>query len=414
MKSVREPTRFDVERIREDFPILAKHCNGKRLAYLDNAATTQKPKRVIERIEKYYREENANVHRGVHDLSVLATTAYENARRIVAAHLNAASEREIVFVRGTTEAINLVARSFAKPRMKPGDRILITELEHHSNIVPWQALCEETGGTLDVAPINEAGETILEEFEKLVARKPVIASFASVSNALGTINPVKKMIAICKANGVPTLIDGAQSVPHFPIDVREWECDFFAFSAHKAYGPTGIGALYGKEHLLNSMLPYQYGGDMILSVSFEGTQYAATPARFEAGTPNIAGAIGMGEAIEYINSLDRSAITEHEDRLVRRATNELTHIPGVRIIGEAKAKTSVLSFIIKGIHPHDVGTILNESGVAIRAGHHCAQPLMEKFGIAGTCRASFALYNNDEDVDALIAGVKKAKEVFAS
>lgn len=414
MKSVREIAKFDVERVREDFPILAQRLHGQRLSYLDNAATTQKPKSVIERIAKYYEEQNANVHRGVHDLSVIATTEYERARKIVANHVNATSEREIIFVRGTTEAINLVATSFVLPRIKAGDRILITQLEHHSNIVPWQALCEQTNAILDVAPITDAGDVVLEEFERLAQKRPVIASFASVSNALGTINPVKEMIAICKANGVPTMIDGAQSVPHFAVDVREWDCDFFAFSAHKAYGPTGIGALYGREALLNSMMPYQYGGDMILSVSFARTQYATTPARFEAGTPNIAGAIGMGEAIQYLNSLDRNAIATHEDLLLSRATSELSQVPGVKIIGEAKAKTSVLSFIMHGIHPHDVGTILNESGVAIRAGHHCAQPLMERFGIAGTCRASFALYNNDEDVEALIAGVKKAKEVFAA
>jgi cysteine desulfurase/selenocysteine lyase len=367
---------------------------------------------VIERVSRYYCEENANVHRGVHDLSVVATREYEGARRRIANHINAANEREIVFVRGTTEAINLVASSFVRPLLSDQSRILITAMEHHSNIVPWQALCNETGASLDVAPIDDNGQLILEEFEKLLRRQPVIASFLSVSNALGTVNPISDMVAMCKLHGVPTLIDGAQSIPHEKVDVKQLNCDFFAFSAHKAFGPTGIGALHGREELLNSMRPYQYGGDMILSVSFERTKYAPTPARFEAGTPNIAGAIGMGEAIAYLDEIGN--FRDHEQHLLERATRELEAIKGVRIIGTAKHKVGVVSFLLGDVHPHDIGTILNEVGVAIRAGHHCAQPLMQRFAIPGTCRASFAFYNNASDVDALIAGVKKAKEVFGT
>ncbi len=407
MKNVREATAFDVERVRQDFPVL-----DTGIAYLDNAATTQKPRRVIERVSRYYCEENANVHRGVHDLSEIATREYEGARRRIANHINAANEREIVFVRGTTEAINLVASSFVRPLLGDKSRILITALEHHSNVVPWQALCDETGARLDVAPIDDTGQLILEEFEKLLKLQPVIAAFLSVSNALGTVNPVSEMVAMCKLYGVPTLIDGAQSVPHEKVDVKQLNCDFFAFSAHKAFGPTGIGALYGREELLNTMRPYQFGGDMILSVSYEKTKYAPAPARFEAGTPNIAGAIGMGEAIAYLDEVGN--FQEHERDLLERATRELKAIKGVRIIGTAKHKVGVVSFLLDDVHPHDIGTILNEGGVAVRAGHHCAQPLMRRFDIPGTCRASFAFYNNASDVDALIAGVKKAKEVFGS
>lgn len=406
MTSVRDAVKFDIERIRRDFPIL-----GKGIAYLDNAATTQKPQRVIDRITRFYREQNGNVHRGVHDLSVIATREYEGARQRIAKDINAKSEREIVFVRGTTEAINLVAQSFVKPKLKQGSRVLITAMEHHSNIVPWQAICDETGARLDVAPIDDNGDVVLEEFERLVRNGPVIASFASVSNALGTVNPIKEMIEICKSHGVPTLIDGAQSVPHTRVDVRDIDCDFFAFSSHKAFGPTGIGVLYGREELLNAMQPYQFGGDMILSVSFEHTKYAPAPARFEAGTPHIAGAIGMAEAIDYVREIGDFSL--HENSLVDSAVQRLQEIDGVRLVGMPKRRMGVVSFLLDGVHPHDVGTILNESGVAIRAGHHCAQPLMHRFDIPGTCRASFAFYNNEAEVDVLIAGVIKAKEVFS-
>ncbi|MCW5945975.1 MAG: cysteine desulfurase [Fimbriimonadales bacterium] len=406
MTSVRDAVSFDVERIRRDFPIL-----GKGIAYLDNAATTQKPQRVIDRITRFYREQNGNVHRGVHDLSVMATREYEGARQRIAKDINAKSEREIVFVRGTTEAINLVAQSFVRPKLKQGSRVLITAMEHHSNIVPWQAICGETGAKLDVAPIDDNGDVVLEAFDRLVRKGPVIASFASVSNALGTVNPIKEMIEMCKSNGVPTLIDGAQSVPHTRVDVRDIDCDFFAFSSHKAFGPTGIGALYGREELLNAMQPYQYGGDMILYVSFEHTEYAPSPARFEAGTPHIAGAIGMAEAIDYVREIGDFRL--HENRLIDSAVQRLHEIDGVRLVGMPKRRMGVVSFLLDGVHPHDVGTILNESGVAIRAGHHCAQPLMHRFDIPGTCRASFAFYNNEAEVDALIAGVRKAKEVFS-
>lgn len=406
MTSVRDAVKFDIERIRRDFPIL-----GKGIAYLDNAATTQKPQRVIDRITRFYREQNGNVHRGVHDLSVIATREYEGARQRIAKDINAKSEREIVFVRGTTEAINLVAQSFVKPKLKQGSRVLITAMEHHSNIVPWQAICDETGARLDVAPIDDNGDVVLEEFERLVRNGPVIAPFASVSNALGTVNPIKEMIEICKSHGVPTLIDGAQSVPHTRVDVRDIDCDFFAFSSHKAFGPTGIGALYGREELLNAMQPYQFGGDMILSVSFEHTKYAPSPARFEAGTPHIAGAIGMAEAIDYVREIGDFSL--HENSLVDSAVQRLQEIDGVRLVGMPKRRMGVVSFLLDGVHPHDVGTILNERGVAIRAGHHCAQPLMHRFDIPGTCRASFAFYNNEAEVDVLIAGVIKAKEVFS-
>jgi cysteine desulfurase/selenocysteine lyase len=406
MTSVRDAVTFDVERIRRDFPIL-----GKGIAYLDNAATTQKPQRVVDRIARFYREQNGNVHRGVHDLSVIATREYEGARQRIARHLNANSEREIVFVRGTTEAINLVAQSFVRPKLKQGSRILITAMEHHSNIVPWQAVCDETGAKLDVAPIDDHGDVVLEEFDRLVKHGPAIASFASVSNALGTVNPIKEMVDICKANGVPTLIDGAQSVPHTQVDVRDLGCDFFAFSSHKAFGPTGIGTLYGREELLNAMRPYQFGGDMILSVSFEHTKYAPSPARFEAGTPHIAGAIGMAEAVDYVQEIGDFRL--HESSLIESTVLRLKEIEGVRVVGMPKRRMGVVSFLVDGVHPHDVGTILNESGVAIRAGHHCAQPLMQRFDIPGTCRASFAFYNNEGDVDRLIEGVRKAKEVFS-
>jgi len=403
---------FPVEQIRHDFPILSTNVHGKPLVYLDNAASSQKPDLVIDAITRYYRTENSNVHRGVHYLSELATKKYESARSTVQKFLNAESEREIIFVRGTTEAINLVAATFGRTNVHEGDEVLITGLEHHSNIVPWQMLCEEKGAKLRVAPINDDGEVELEEFARLLSGRTKIAAISHISNALGTVNPVKQMIALAHHQGVPVLVDGAQAVPHMRIDVRDLDADFYAFSAHKVFGPTGFGILYGKTHLLESMPPYQGGGDMIKSVTFEKTIFNDIPHKYEAGTPHIAGAIGLAAAIDYMNLLDWNVVQQYEQMLLRYAQDKLAAIQGLRIIGQAREKAGVVSFILERIHPHDIGTILDQEGIAIRTGHHCAQPVMQKYGIPATARASFAFYNTVEEIESLVRGIQKVKEVF--
>ncbi|HKE43096.1 MAG TPA: cysteine desulfurase [Steroidobacteraceae bacterium] len=405
-------TTFDVERVRRDFPILSREIAGHPLAYLDNAASAQRPQSVIDAEAHYYEEIHANVHRGVHTLSQLATEAYEGARDKVRRFINAASVREIVLVRGTTEAINLVAQSFARPRLAPGDEILITWLEHHANIVPWQLLAEQTGAKLRVAPINQAGEVEMEAFERLLSARTRLVAVAHVSNALGTIVPVRRIIAAAHARSLPVLLDGAQAVPHMRVDVRELDCDFYAFSGHKMFAPTGIGVLYGREALLQAMPPWQGGGDMILKVSFEGTTFNELPHKFEAGTPNIAGAVGLGAAIDYLEALGMDRIGAYEHQLLDYATTALQKVPGLRLIGTAAQKASVLSFVLDGIHAHDVGTILDSEGIAIRTGHHCAMPVMDFFGVPATARASLAFYNTRAEIDRLVAALAKAREVF--
>ena len=403
---------FDVERIRRDFPILQREVNGYPLAYLDNAASAQHPQVVIDAEAHYYAEIHANVHRGVHTLSQRATEAYESTRESVRRFINAASTREIIFVRGTTEAINLVAQSYARPRLGPGDEILITWLEHHSNIVPWQLLCEQTGARLKVAPINHSGEVELPAIEALLSPRTRLLAIAHVSNALGTILPVREIIERAHARGVPVLLDAAQAVPHLRVDVRELDCDFYAFSGHKLYAPTGIGVLYGREALLEEMPPWQGGGDMILKVSFEGTTFNALPHKFEAGTPNIAGTVGLGAAIDYLEALGMERIAAYEHELLDYATQRLTCVRGLRLIGTAREKAAVLSFVLDGIHPHDIGTILDSVGIAIRTGHHCAMPVMEFFQVPATARASLAFYNTRAEVDRLVAALEQTREVF--
>ena len=403
---------FDVEAVRKDFPILRQKVHGKPLVYLDNAATTQKPEAVIEAIANYYRRDNSNIHRGVHALSERATEAYEKVRVAAQKLLNAADSREIIFVRGTTEAINLVAQSYGRKNVGSGDEILITAMEHHSNIVPWQLLCEEKGARLRVAPINDRGELLLEEFEKLLGAKTKIVGVGHLSNALGTINPVREIVRMAHARNVPVLVDGAQAAAHMTVDVQALDCDFYAISGHKMYGPTGIGVLYGKTKLLEAMPPYQGGGDMIASVTFEKTIYNRLPYKFEAGTPNIADTIGLGAAIEYLNELGLEQIEAHEAGLLAYATRAVESIPGVRVVGTAREKAGVLSFVMDDIHPHDIGTILDSEGIAVRTGHHCAQPVMKCFNIPATARASFGLYNTSEEVDALAAGIRKVREVM--
>ncbi len=406
-------TDYEVYRVREDFPILSRKVHGKPLVYLDNAATTQKPQAVIDAIVRYYKAENSNVHRGVHTLSEEATELYERARGTVQRFINAADPREIIFVRGTTEGINLVAQTWGRVNIGRGDEIVISAMEHHSNIVPWQILCEQQGAKLRVAPINDDGELLLDEFEKLLGPKTRLVAIVHVSNALGTVNPLGRIIEMAHAAGARVLVDGAQAVPHIAVDVRALDCDFYAFSGHKLYGPTGIGALYGKAELLEAMPPYQAGGDMISSVTFEKTLYNRLPHKFEAGTPHVEGSIGFGAAIEYVNSLGLDRIARHEHQLLAYGTERLQAIPGLRLIGTAREKAGVLSFVLDGIHPHDVGTVLDQEGIAIRTGHHCAQPLMLRFGIPATARASLALYNTMEEIDALAAGIQKVREVFA-
>ena len=410
--ALREIQHFDVDRVRADFPILREQVRGRPLVYLDNAATSQKPKAVIDAIVRYYERDNANIHRGVHYLSERATEEYEAARKVVQSFLGAADPGEIIFVRSTTEAINLVAQTYGRAHVGAGDEVLITAMEHHSNIVPWQLLCEEKGAKLRVAPINEDGELILEEFERLLGPRTKIVAVGHISNSLGTVNPVATITNMAHAKRIPVLVDGAQAVPRVAVNVQDLDCDFYAFSGHKAYGPTGIGALCGKAALLERMPPYQGGGDMISSVTFEKTIYNKVPHKFEAGTPDISGAIGLRAAIEYLDHLGMHNIAAHEHELLQYGTDAISDIPGVRLIGTAKQKAGVLSFVMDGVHPHDIGTILDQEGIAIRTGHHCAQPLMERFGVDATARASFGLYNTKQEIEALVRGIQKVHEVF--
>ena len=409
--AVQQP--FDVEGIRKDFPILHTKVHGHPLVYLDNAATSQKPRSVIDAMVRYYEGENANIHRGVHYLSQIATEEFEKARETVRAFVNATQASEIIFTRGTTEAINLVAQTYGRAHVGAGDEVLITAMEHHSNIVPWQMLCEEKGAKLRVAPINDAGELLLEEFEKLLGPRTKVVAVAHVSNALGTINPLKRMVAMAHKRGIPVVVDGAQAVPHLAVDVQDLDADFYAFSGHKMYGPTGIGVLYGKHALLDAMPPYQGGGDMISSVTFEKTTYNKVPHKFEAGTPDMAGVAGLKAAIEYMNGIGIAKIAAHEHELLEYATEVVGALPGVRLIGTAREKAGVLSFVLDEVHPHDIGTILDQQGIAVRTGHHCAQPVMERFRIPATVRASFAAYNTKAEIDALARGLRKVREVFA-
>ncbi len=403
---------LDVVAIRRDFPLLARLVNGRPLAYLDNAASSQRPRAVIDAVSRYYETSHANVHRGVHALSQEATDLFEGARRRVQRFINARSPREIVFVRGTTEAINLVAQSYGRPRLRPGDEVLVSHLEHHANIVPWQILCEQTGAVLRVIPMTRAGEVDLEAFPGLLSERTRLLALAHVSNALGTVVPVRRFIAEARSRGIPVLLDGAQAVPHMKVDVQALDCDFYCFSGHKMCGPTGIGVLYGREALLSAMPPWQGGGDMILAVSFERTVYNEIPHKFEAGTPNIAGAIGLAAAVDYLEGLglDRIAAAEHE--LLAHATEELRKVPGVTIVGTAAEKAAVISFTLDGVHPHDLGTILDHEGIAIRTGHHCAMPVMEYFGLPATARASFSFYNTHDEADRLVAAVQVARGMF--
>ncbi len=404
---------FDLERVRADFPILHRPIHGKRLVFLDSAASAQKPQAVIDSIRHCYEAEYANVHRGVYWLSERATLAYEAAREKVRGFLGAAAPEEIIFTRSTTEAINLVAASYGEAFLKAGDEIVISHLEHHSNIVPWQLLRERMGIVLRVVPINDDGELLIDEYERLVGPQTRLVAVTHTSNALGTITPIYDIIRIAHERGARVLIDGSQAAPHQMVDVRSLDCDFFVFTGHKLYGPSGIGVLYGKADLLRTMPPYQGGGDMIRSVTFEKTEFADIPSRFEAGTPHIAGAIGLGAAVDYVTALGLDRIAAHEQSVLAYATGRLSNVPGLRIVGTARHKASIVSFTLEGAHPHDIGTILDRGGIAVRAGHHCAQPLMERFGIAGTARASFGLYNGFDDVDMLVDGLKRVREIFS-
>jgi cysteine desulfurase/selenocysteine lyase len=404
---------FDVQRVRADFPILRRQVHGRPLVYLDNAATTQKPQAVLDALTRYYTEANANVHRGVHHLSEIATDAYERAREKVRQFFSARSHREIVFTRNATEGINLVAVAFTRPRLQPGDEVLISAMEHHSNIVPWQLVCEERGARLRVAPIDDRGELVFEAFERLLGERTRIVAMTHMSNALGTVNPVADIVRSAHAHGVPVLIDGSQAAYHMPVDVQALDPDFYVATGHKLYGPTGIGVLYGRERLLEAMPPFLGGGDMIASVSFERSTWNELPYKFEAGTPHIEGAIGLGAAIDYIQSVGLDVIQRHEQDLLAHGTDMLSALPGVTMIGTARNKASILSFVMENIHPHDIGTIVDREGVAIRTGHHCAQPVMERFGIPATARASLAMYNTREELDALGAALLRVHEVFA-
>jgi cysteine desulfurase / selenocysteine lyase len=412
MTKLAEPTTFDVQKIRADFPILNEVVHGKPLVYLDNANTTQKPHQVLDALDHYYRHDNANIHRATHLLSERATRAYEGTRTKVQRLINAAHSREVVFTRGCTDSINLVAQSWARTNLGPGDEILISWMEHHSNIVPWQLVCQQTGATLKVVPITDTGELDLDAFHALLTERTKLLAMIHVSNSLGTINPVAELVAAARAVGAVTLIDGAQAVPHLPVDVQAIGCDFYAFSGHKMYGPTGTGILYGRQSLLDAMPPYQGGGDMIASVTFEKTDYNVLPYKFEAGTPNIAGFVGLGAAVDYLTGLDRTAALDYEDVLLAHATERVRAIPGVHLVGEARHRTSVLSFVLDGVHPHDVGTILDTEGIAVRTGQHCAQPVMDRYGISATVRASVAIYNTRAEIDALVGGLHKVREVF--
>jgi cysteine desulfurase/selenocysteine lyase len=404
--------RFDVARIREDFPILRQKVHGKPLVYLDNGATSQKPQAVIDALARYYSAENSNIHRGVHFLSERATADYEGARGKVRGFVNAPADKEIIFVRGTTEAINLVAQSYARTFLKAGDEIIVSAMEHHSNIVPWQMVCAQVGARLRVIPINHDGEIVMEEYERLLNERTKFIAVTHVSNALGTVAPVKRMIAMAHAHDIPVLLDGAQAVPHLKVDVRDLDCDFYAFSGHKMFGPTGIGVLYGRQELLEKMPPYQGGGDMISLVTFEKTHYNVLPYKFEAGTPDIAGVIGLGAAIDYMQSLDWDQVAAHESELLSYATEALGEIVPLRIIGTAKEKAGVVSFVLDHVHAHDVGTILDQEGVAVRTGHHCAMPVMQRFGVPATTRASFAFYNTQEEIDVLVKALRRVLKVF--
>ena len=408
-----ETTGFDPLRWRADFPILAEKVHGKPLVYLDNAATSQKPRAVIDAISRYYEHHNANVHRGVHRLSELATADYEGAREKVRAFIKARSTKEIIYTRGTTEAINLVAQSHARPMLKAGDEILLTQMEHHSNIVPWQLLAGQTGAVLKVVPITDAGELEPGAFEKLLSPRTRMAVFGHVSNALGTVNPVKEMTALAHARGILVLVDGAQAAPHMPLDVQDLDCDFYAFSGHKMFAPTGIGILYGKERLLEAMPPWQGGGEMIRIVRFDHTTYNDLPHKFEAGTPDIAGAVGLGAAVDYLKQVDLAAAQAYEQGLLAYLSEQLAGVKGVRLVGTARHRAGVQSFVMDGVHPHDLGTIVDQEGVAIRTGHHCAMPVMERFDLPATARASLAFYNVREDVDALVRALAKAREVLS-
>jgi cysteine desulfurase/selenocysteine lyase len=405
-------TAFDVARIRRDFPILELTVHGKPLVYLDNAATSQKPRQMIEAITNYYLCENSNIHRGVHELSQRATADYEKARTKMQHFVNAAHPHEIVFTRGTTEGINLVAQTYGRANVGAGDEVVISAFEHHSNIVPWQILCDEKGAKLRVAPINDAGELMLDEFERLLTARTRLVAIGHVSNALGSISPVRRMTEMAHRHGIPVLLDGAQAVPHMRVDVQALDCDFYTLSGHKMYGPTGIGVLYGKTSLLEKMPPYQGGGDMISSVTFEKTTYNTLPYKFEAGTPDIAGVIGLGAAVDYLNEIGMDNVAAHEHDLVTYGTQALEGIPGVRLIGTAREKAGVLSFVLEGVHPHDVGTVLDQEGIAVRTGHHCAQPVMDRFCVPATTRASFGLYNTRAEIDRLVEGIGKVKEIF--
>jgi cysteine desulfurase / selenocysteine lyase len=403
---------YNVERIRADFPILHQKVHGHPLVYLDNAATSQKPRQVIDAITRYYERDNSNIHRGVHYLSQKATEDYEDARQVVRQFIHAADCREIVFVRSTTEAINLVAQTYVRQNLRAGDEVLITAMEHHSDIVPWQMICGEKQAKLQVAPINDDGELLLDEFARLLSPRTRIVAVAHLSNALGTINPLPQIIQLAHARNIPVLVDGAQAAPRLPVDVHELDCDFYAFSGHKIYGPTGIGVLYGKLALLEAMPPYQGGGDMISSVAFERTVYNKVPHKFEAGTPHMAGVVGLRAALDYVTRVGMDNISRHEHALLLYATEQVSALSGVKLIGTAKEKAGVLSFTMDGVHPHDIGTILDQEGIAVRTGHHCAQPVMQRFGIPATARASFGLYNTKEEIDALLRGIKKVREVF--
>ena len=404
---------LDVERVRKDFPILSRRVNGKPLVYLDNAATSQKPRPVIEAVSRFYSAENANIHRGIHHLSERATAAYDAVRARVARFVNAAAPEEIVFTRGTTESINLVAGSWGRSALAAGDEILITGMEHHSNIVPWQLLAAATGATIRAVPLTDSGELDLDAFDRLLSDRTRLLAVVHLSNALGTINPVRDLVARARDRGVVTLVDGAQSAPHLPVDVQAHGCDFFAFSGHKVFGPTGVGVLYGRAELLGRMPPWQGGGDMIETVTLERSTWAPPPARFEAGTPMIAEVMGLGAALEYVESIGRPAIGAWEEELLAYATERVRELDGFRIIGTAPAKASVLSFVVDGVHPHDVGAVLDDDGIAIRAGHHCAQPVMQRFGVPATARASFAFYNTREEIDALVRSLRRVRGLFA-
>ena len=404
---------FDVARIREDFPVLHQMVNGKPLVYLDNAATTQKPQAVIDALVRYYSADNSNVHRGVHTLSQRATEDYDSGRSKVRQFLNAASDEEIIFVKGTTDGINLVAHSYARQHLGEGDEIIISTMEHHSNIIPWQVLCQEKGAHLSVIPISDAGELLMDEYENLLSSRTKLVAITQVSNVLGTVNPIKQIVEMAHSQGVPVLVDGAQATPHMPVDVQKLGCDFYVFSGHKIYGPTGIGVLYGKAELLEAMPPYQLGSDMIKSVTFERTVYNDLPYKFEAGTPNIAGVIGMGAAIDYLTEIGMDRIDNYEHGLLEYGTECLSGIDGVKIVGNAPGKASVLSFVMDCAHPHDIGTILDTEGVAIRTGHHCAQPLMNRYGVPATARASLSFYNTRDEVDLLVKAIDRVIEVFS-